>query len=224
MVGAADGNDWVKGGVEFQVDNPQQAGSANLHWHVSLVQVGIEQNVPNQYVSSISTDVIYARTDYMNNIKAQVSARARARARPRRRASSQSTSRARPNQAYYPNCVRGPPLGPGPNGEQQLGQNFWCGLNVKNFNTAMDATYGLLIFAAILSFVAWVFIQSISGGNIAILSNPNAFKITGGLMIASCFFTFVAVLNFDGAGIKPVFCSVFDPSTGGPSTDSSCER
>jgi hypothetical protein len=93
----------------------------NLHWHVDLVSVGIEQNRQDIYGSN-SFDQVYPRTDYMNRIK---------------------------NQANYPDCVRGQPdtLTPASN------YNYWCGLKVNNFNAKMDATYGLLIFAAILSFI-----------------------------------------------------------------------
>ena len=126
-------------------------------------------------MNSISSDVVYARTDYVKLIT---------------------------TQATYPGCVRGMP-----DFSQGAGPNWWCGLKVTGFNAAMDATYGLLIFAGILSFVVWALAQSISGGNVAVMANPNTFRATATLMGLSCFFTLVAVCNFDGAGIEKAFCS-----------------
>jgi hypothetical protein len=154
--------------------------------------VGIERNVQGGYVPTLSSDVVYSRTDYVKLITAQ---------------------------SKFPGCVRGEqsPTPSCPTDPSCFAPNFWCGLAVSGFNTAMDATYGLLIFAGILSFAAWVFAQSVSGGNVTILSNPHVFKITGGLMALSCFFTFVAIVQFDAAKIKTVFCSVFDPPESGSS-------
>lgn len=189
IAGAADANDWVKGGVEIDAGDGSQ--NSHLHWHVDLVRVGIERNLANFYVGQITSDAIYARTDYMNYIT---------------------------KQATYPGCTRG--ATDGTSGQP----NWWCGLQVSQINAKMDATYGLLIFAAILNFVAWVLAQSINSGNVTVLSNPHAFKATTGLMAAACFFSFVAVCNFAGAGIKDGVCSGFDPvDPQNPSNNTYCD-
>lgn len=133
---------------------------------------------------SNTADVVYSRTDYMNRVK---------------------------NQATFPNCVRGKPDPPNP----PTGfPNLWCGFAVSQFNAKMDATYGLLIFAGILSFLAWILVQALSSGNVAVLSWDHSFKAIGVLMASSCFFAFVAVMTFVGSNVRDTFCTVLDPPNG----------
>ena len=111
-------------------------------------------------------------------------------------------------QSVFPGCTRGV-ADPG-----TTNPNLWCGLSVSNFNPKMDATYTLLIISSVLSFLAWILINALVKGNIAVLSWQHSFRAIGALMAASCFFCFIGVVNFAGANIKTSFCSVFDPPNG----------
>ena len=188
IAGAADANDWVKGGLELADGNGSASGNS-LHWHVDLRFVSIETNINDVMYGPNLYSRYYARPDYMKRILAQ----------------STYVSPAGTK------CVRGKADDPI---SSPFYLNYWCGIDVKNFNSSFDATYGLLIFAALLSFIAWILMQSLAGGNVAVLSWEHSFRAIGLLMAASCFFSFVGVVNFAGANIESTFCQVLDPPNG----------
>ena len=96
-----------------------------------------------------------------------------------------------------------------------LPRSWWCGLAVSAFNKDMDATYGLLVFASILSFISFAAVLLLTSGMMqAWFEWEHAFKVVGGVIGASSFFAFVAVVAFAGANIKGAFCSAFDPLPG----------
>jgi hypothetical protein len=192
IAGAADANDWIKGGLELN-DGTVASGNS-LHWHVDLRFVGIETNLNDMYGPNLF-ERYYARPDYMSRILAQSTYVSPAGVK----------------------CVRGQSDDPVYN---PFSANYWCGIDVKNFNSIFDATYGLLIFAALLSFIAWILMQALAGGNVAVLSWEHSFRAIGLLMAASCFFSFVAIVNFAGAKIETTFCSVLDPPNGDTSVGS----
>ena len=83
------------------------------------------------------------------------------------------------------------------------------------FNKDMDATYGLLVFASILSFISFAAVLLLTSGMMqAWFEWQHAFKVVGAVIGASSFFAFVAVVAFAGANIKGAFCSAFDPLPG----------
>jgi hypothetical protein len=181
--GAADGPDWVLGGIEFTA--PGDNTGTNLHWHLDLLTYSFERNLAGDIYSpnGISSIQSWTRRDYVNRIISQ--------------ASYVSPTGVK--------CTRGS-TDPG-----ATGPNVWCGLAVTAFNKDLDAVYGLLTFASILSFASFFGTLLLSSGLVTWFQHPLAFKILGGVIGASSFFSFLAVVVFAGANIKGAFCSAFDP-------------
>lgn len=90
------------------------------------------------------------------------------------------------------------------------------------FNKDLDAVYGLLTFASILSFASFFGTLLLSSGLVTWFQHPLAFKILGAIIGASSFFSFLAVVVFAGANIKGAFCSAFDPPQGNDTYDYEC--
>jgi len=98
------------------------------------------------------------------------------------------------------------------NAGTKVNGTFWYGLQPLSIST-FNSTFGLLGFASFLQIIVWLAFVCIAYDAPFMSTHPKTPLVIRVVAVGSLFFTFVAIVYFGTSGIKASFCNAFDPDT-----------